>query len=60
MGAAQRIAMIITPKNARRKNRRLADIEAERKAEECKDAFFCLLSLPLFVFVIYVLLLIPE
>jgi hypothetical protein len=52
--------LIITPKSKARKNRRLADIEAEKRREESRDAFFCLLSLPLGIFVFYFLLLIPE
>jgi hypothetical protein len=50
--------MIITPKSKARKNRRLAEIEAEKRREESRDAFFCLLSLPLAIFVFYFLLLI--
>lgn len=44
----------------RKANRRLADIEAEKERAEAKDAFFCLLSLPLAVFVFYFLLLISD
>ena len=52
--------MIITPKSKARRNRRLAEIEAEKKREEAKDAIFCLLSLPLAFGLFYFLLIIPE
>ena len=52
--------MLWRDKHKRRKNRRLAEIEADKRQEESKDAFFFLLSLPLGIFVFYFLLLIPE
>lgn len=44
----------------KKRNRRFSEIEAEKRREEAKDAFFCLLSLPLASFVFYFLLIISE
>lgn len=42
------------------RNRRFSEIQAEKEREETKDAFFCLLSVPLAIFVFYFFLLILE